>query len=100
MRKGDRMDKLLKLAQEMGLDWVVFNEHNLGRDGRWKLVIAPFEDGSVPREDLLKREIPLEFLAAAKKLFPHCKVVVRGLITQREKDLQLAYFAEANALCG
>lgn len=87
-----RLDWLLK---KFNLDWVVYNYRS--EYGRVKIIIAPFYDGSVPQDEILRREIPSMFIVLAKLLHPRTKMVVRGLATRQEIDNDMAFFRMANA---
>lgn len=95
MKSRDPMDKLAELRDRMGLNWVAINESNLS--GSTKLTIAPFDDGTVNREELLRKEIPFSFLQAVQKFFPKHQVIVRGLATRSEVEAEKSYFQLANA---
>ena len=94
LKRLDSLDRLRAIADKMGLDWIAINQSNLS--GPMKLTIAPFDNGTVDREELLRREIPYSLLATAQKLFPKCQVVVRGLSTRDEIDSEISWFAFAN----
>lgn len=66
--------------------------------GERKIAIGPHDDGTIDREELLRREIPLSFLTAAQKCFPRHKIVVRGLVTHSDVRVVEALTQWANLL--
>ncbi len=89
------------LTATMGLEFVEVVCSGTTWDG-FKVVVAPLDNGQIAREELLQKEIPLEFILEVRKLFPvSIPLFVRGLITQQEIDrgiqnvkLQGAFWAD------
>ena len=76
--------KTRELVEKMDLDWVEVIYSGTSWAG-FRVVIAPWDNGKIPREDLLRKEIPYEFIVGIRKLFPRSvPLFVRGLVTQQE----------------
>lgn len=83
------IEEFSSLAKQLGCEFVeVMHERGV------KVVVGPCEDGVHTRDELIRKEIPVELILLVKRLFPHTPVFVRGLITKEEHDKVLAYIQD------
>lgn len=74
-------------------DQVVINHRQIG--GNRKIIIAPYFDGTIKKEEVLKKDIPFLFILAVKLVNFGTPVVVHGLITEEEIQLSHEEFESA-----
>ena len=59
--------------------------------------MALFDGVKLPREELLKKEIPYEFIERLHGMYPDHEMVIMGVITQSEIDADMTFFSLTNA---
>ncbi len=91
----NKLNIVVSVMKSGGLDWLVVNCRN--HYGARSIKIGRYYDGSISKEELLKREIPTWFLSFVRLLFSLIPVEVCALITREEIEAEHATFAWMNA---